>query len=506
MRSEAARIAAALAWASAAGVVGGCGYLSKQEGNAWLDGQYCRHGATEPDAPDCVDHFVDADGDGYGGERSRCLCVPSDVFLVTIDGDCDDSNPTVHPGAVEVCDEYLVDDDCDATTPNGEVLYYLDRDGDGFGTESSRLLCAPTSEYRALSTGDCDDEDGEISSDAEEICDGRDNDCDPDTDEAGLVTVVGGITTDDLQEAIDAAAEGDVLQICPGVYAPATVTRALSLVGRDDAGTTILDAQGAGSALVVAGVDVAVSALTFTGGTGTVMGNGTPVGGGILVLGGGTLYADGIVVAGNAVAGDGAGIHTSGPVQLEDSLLYDNFATGDGGGIYTTADALRLTNTNVFYSQADRGAGLFVHDTRVELEDSRVAGNFGNSGGGAYVAGAATFVGAGRQGGELTSNSATVLGAGLLVNAPGGTVVVDEVRLADNIALGFGGGAAVIEGALTSTGASWVENTPETCPQANYPDDVFVFGVSVCAGDAADFTCSETGCSGAVTSDCSCPL
>ena len=488
------------------GGVGGCGYLSKQEGNEWLDGQYCQHGATEPDAPDCVDHFVDADGDGYGGERSRCLCAPSDVFLVTVDGDCDDSNPDIHPGAVEVCDEFLIDDDCDANTPNGEVLYYLDRDGDGFGTESSRLLCAPTAEYRALNTGDCDDEDRSISSDAVEICDGRDNDCDPATDEAGLVTVVGGITTDRLQDAIDAADEGDVLQICPGVYEPVTVTRALSLEGRDDAGTTIIDAQGSGSALVVAGVDVTVRALTFTGGTGTVMSDGTPVGGGILVLGGGALYGDGIVVTGNAVDGNGAGIHASGPVVLEDSLLYDNSVTGDGGGIYTTASSLTLTNSNVFYSQADRGAGLFVHDTVVALDNSRVAGNFGNSGGGAYVAGSASFVSETRRTGELTSNSATVLGAGLLVNAPAGTVVVDNVRLADNIALGFGGGAAIIEGALESVGASWVENTPETCPQANYPDDVFVFGVSVCAGDTADFTCTESGCAGAVTSDCSCPL
>ncbi|HCH63781.1 MAG: hypothetical protein CL927_18305 [Deltaproteobacteria bacterium] len=503
MMTEALRITATLVVAT---VVGGCGYLSKQEGNAWLDGQYCQHGATEPDAPDCVDHFVDADGDGYGGERSRCLCAPSDVFLVTIDGDCDDSNAAVHPGALEVCDEFLVDDDCDATTANGEVLYYLDRDGDGFGTESSRLLCAPTAEFRALSTGDCDDEDAEISSDAEEICDGRDNDCDPETEEAGLVTVVGGITTEDLQEAIDAAIEGDVLQVCPGVYAPVTVTRPISLLGRDDAGTTIVDAQGVGSALVVAGVDVAVSALTFTGGTGTAMSDGTPVGGGILMLGGGALYGDGIVVTGNAVDGNGAGIHASGPVVLEDSLLYDNLATGDGGGIYTTADALMLTNTNVFYGQADRGAGLFVHDTRVVLDNSRVAGNFGNSGGGAYVAGAATFVSEGGRAGELTSNSATVLGAGLLVNAPGATVVVENVRLADNIALGFGGGAAVIDGALTSVGASWVENSPEACPQANYPDDVFAFGVSGCAGDQADFTCSESGCVGAVASDCSCPL
>ena len=191
---------------------------------------------------------------------------------------------------------------------------------------------------------------------------------------------------------------------------------------------------------------------------------------------------------------------------LEDSLLFDNSVTGDGGGVYTTASSLVLTNTNVFYGQADRGAGLFVHDTRVELDNSRVAGNFGNSGGGAYAAGAATFVSDAARRGELTSNSATVLGAGLLVSAPGGTVVVENVRLADNITLGFGGGAAVIEGTLESVGASWVENTPESCPQANYPDDIFVSGSSVCAGDNANFSCSESGCVDEVTSDCTCPL
>ncbi len=489
-----------------AGALGGCGYVSPKEGVEWLDGQYCEHGATAPDAPDCVDFYVDADGDGYGGERSRCLCEPQDPFYVTEDGDCDDGDATVHPGAVEVCDEFLIDNDCDPTTENGEVLYYLDRDGDGYGTESTRLLCEPTTEFRALVSGDCDDNDPYISSDAEEICDGRDNDCDPNTTEEGLVTVVGGITTLDLQEAIDVALENDEVYVCPGEYPAITVSKNLSLWGLEDAATTVINAGGAGSALVVAGVDVQLADLTFSGGAGTVLGDDTPVGGGILVMGGGTLHGERIVVTGNLVDGNGAGIHASGPVTLSDSLLFDNAATGDGGGVFTTGASLTVTDTNIFYNQAERGAGLFVHDTAVQLDNSRVAGNFGNNGGGAYVAGGASFSSADGKVGEITSNSAVVLGAGLLVNAPGETVVVRNVLMADNLALGFGGGAAIVDGTLESDGAHWVENTPETCARANIPDDVYVAGVKVCAGDNATFTCDPSGCVDDITSDCECPM
>ena len=52
----------------------------------------------------------DADGDGH----SACS------------GDCDDGNPSIHPGASEMCDG--LDDDCDGSLPAGEE----DADGDGY--------------------------------------------------------------------------------------------------------------------------------------------------------------------------------------------------------------------------------------------------------------------------------------------------------------------------------------------------------------------------------------
>ena len=60
--------------------------------------------------------------------------------------------------------------------------YYVDADNDGFGAGSLVTLCTiPTSGY-ALIDGDCDDANANINPDADEICNGIDDDCDGDID------------------------------------------------------------------------------------------------------------------------------------------------------------------------------------------------------------------------------------------------------------------------------------------------------------------------------------
>ena len=92
----------------------------------------------------------DSDGDGY----VECTWAGNDPLIVGGD-DCDDNNPSIWPGNVELCDG--LDNDCDPTTDEN-----ADNDAD---LESA---CA----------GDCDDNDPTIYSSATELCDGIDNNCD----------------------------------------------------------------------------------------------------------------------------------------------------------------------------------------------------------------------------------------------------------------------------------------------------------------------------------------
>jgi hypothetical protein len=118
---------------------------------------------TSPAAPS------DGDGDGYTAEE----------------GDCDDRDPSVHPGAIETCNG--IDDDCDTSIDEDDAAdastWYEDIDGDGAGDATSAVTaCSPPAGYVADGTDPCpldnpDDIDG----------DGICNSADPDQDGDGCV-------------------------------------------------------------------------------------------------------------------------------------------------------------------------------------------------------------------------------------------------------------------------------------------------------------------------------
>ncbi|MCK6527916.1 FG-GAP-like repeat-containing protein [Myxococcota bacterium] len=56
--------------------------------------------------------YADADGDGYGNATTPLEC-PSDPTYVTDATDCDDTDPSRHPGAADPCNG--VDEDCDGS-------------------------------------------------------------------------------------------------------------------------------------------------------------------------------------------------------------------------------------------------------------------------------------------------------------------------------------------------------------------------------------------------------
>jgi hypothetical protein len=148
-------------------------------------------------AGECVPTNRDADGDGYpastdcddhdpsvhpgatetcNGKDDDCNGKVDDGFDLDGDGyvscavggkaaDCDDHDPAVHPGATETCNQK--DDDCDGIVDNG-----FDKDNDGY------YACA----HGALAA-DCNDDDATIHPGATETCNGKDDDCNGKTDE-----------------------------------------------------------------------------------------------------------------------------------------------------------------------------------------------------------------------------------------------------------------------------------------------------------------------------------
>ena len=157
----------------------------------------CDGQVEEGTATDRATWYEDADSDGWGSGESLTGCEPP-ADSTPEDGDCDETDPQVNPGATETwydgvdqdCagdDDFDADGDghdygdtdCDDTNPDvnpdvAETWYDgidsdcngdddWDADGDGYAHEDT----------------DCDDTNPDVNPDAEEICgDGVDNDCD----------------------------------------------------------------------------------------------------------------------------------------------------------------------------------------------------------------------------------------------------------------------------------------------------------------------------------------
>ncbi|MCB9679824.1 MAG: FG-GAP repeat protein [Alphaproteobacteria bacterium] len=131
-------------------------------------------------ALDATVYYVDVDGDGFGDETFPIPSCTTPTFDHTLlGGDCDDGDPAIRPGAVEVCDS--LDNDCSGGADADAVdadLWYEDTDDDGVGTPwSTTRSCVEPIGYSAFPL-DCDDTDPAISPLATEVCDGVDNDCD----------------------------------------------------------------------------------------------------------------------------------------------------------------------------------------------------------------------------------------------------------------------------------------------------------------------------------------
>lgn len=155
--------------------------------------------------------FRDADEDGFGSFINFVTTCAAPEGYVDVNGDCNDGNATIFPGATEICDG--IDSDCDGVSD--------DQDGDGHSVDC---------EGGTFPADDCNDRDFRIFPTAPERCDSLDNDCDVLVDEAedgwfrdsdgdgyGLTPVVrcaadsvdNGLDCDDTRPEVNPAAPSD---------------------------------------------------------------------------------------------------------------------------------------------------------------------------------------------------------------------------------------------------------------------------------------------------------
>lgn len=127
--------------------------------------------------------YRDSDGDFYGAANESKLAYEQPRGFVINNSDCDDANYSVNPGSLEQNDD--IDNDCDGLTDEGfkPTVFFIDRDGDGFGDAlKSRLGILKPAGYVSNDL-DCNDRDAGDNPQAEEVMDNRDNDCDGSVDE-----------------------------------------------------------------------------------------------------------------------------------------------------------------------------------------------------------------------------------------------------------------------------------------------------------------------------------
>ena len=448
---------------------------------------------------DCVDTsdmsswYADTDGDGFGDPDVVTTACEAPDGTVADGTDCDDTDSSVNPAADELCATEGVDDDCDGETDEDDSVdagtWHVDADGDGYGDPASAYTACTSDDI--ADSSDCDDDDETVHPGADEWCDGIDNDCDGETDEADALdpstwyddadhdgygdadstsvscepgewqvaddtdcddtepTVYPGAPPicDDLDNDCDDTVDG-------GWRVPSDHADIQSAIDAASGGETICVEAGtypetidfSGKSVRLVGTHGASETVIDGGGVGPVVRFDSGEGSGSELVGF-------TITGGDATEGAGVYVYGSSP-SLEELVIEGNSCTGEdcyGTGLYVSEgdpelhDLMLLDNQCVATSSC-YGTGGFVGRSAGSIEGMWVGGNHSDAElwvvGGGLLLGDGSILGAHNV--EILSNTAEgyyVFGAGL------GIYDYSDIALTNTIVAGNSGEAAAVFGA-----------------------------------------------------------
>ena len=262
------------------------------------------------------------------------------------------------------------------------------------------------------------------------LVDGNDPSCNDGTGSPAYCTI---------QPAVDAAGNGDTIQVATGTYSENVVIDGANLtIAGADASTTTVDGGGADRVFRV--VNSSIVTLTRLGIT-----NGNfSLGAGVYVIGSEARIERSLIYGNGADAGAGL-FAFDGDVTVQNCAIFDNSATGDGGGIAVEGEgSLAVTASAVTSNEANRGGGIYALDVGLDLTDSEVMSNT------AFTSGGGIFSNRGYLGvfnSVIQGNSATEgRGGGIATDddeTAGTFVEIFDSRILSNTSDSHGGGIYV---------------------------------------------------------------